>query len=281
VYVTPKLDGVRAIIRQDGVWSRSMKPIPHKGVQELAKNSELWGLDGELILGSPTAPDVYRVTQSCVSRKDADSMPTFWAFDYLSADERMPYATRLRLVHSKVEMAFDERVAVVPAHLAQSAQELRVTEEAFLSAGYEGAILRAIDGHYKCGRSTVKEQGMLKLKRFVDGEAEILGVEEEMENTNPAEQSALGLTERSSAKAGLVGKNRMGALLVRDLKTGVEFKIGSGFTAEDREFFWEVGGPGCGLNPGSLVVKYKSFAIGVKDKPRFPIYLGMREGWDR
>lgn len=69
--------------------------------------------------------------------------------------------------------------------------------------------------------------------------------------------------------------NTLGALLVRDTVTGVEFSIGTGFTQADREELW--------ANRTTLVgqfVKYKSFDIGVKDKPRFPVWLGMRNKED-
>lgn len=111
---------------------------------------------------------------------------------------------------------------------------------------------------------------MLKLKRFEDSEAEVLGIEEEMHNANTAETNELGRTKRSTAKAGLVGKGTMGALIVRDVKTGVEFNIGSGFTAHDRTEAWK---------PGELV-KYKFFPVGVKDKPRHPVFLGRRSKLD-
>lgn len=72
----------------------------------------------------------------------------------------------------------------------------------------------------------------------------------------------------------------MGALVVRDLKTGVEFKIGTGFTAEDRVTFWEQCQKRFQSYERCPIVKYKHFAIGAKDKPRFPAYVGLRDGWD-
>lgn len=283
VYATPKLDGVRAIIRPDGVWSRTMKLIPNRAVQELAEDPRLHGLDGELIAGPATAPDVYRRTQRACATADSDDQIMFHAFDMYSASKE-PYKKRHLLVLEAIADMFAP-VVPVPSVLCSDEASLLAAEEHYLNLGYEGLILRSPDGEYKNGRSTVREQGMLKLKRFVDSEAEIIGVEEEMENTNAAKTSALGLTERSSHKAGLRGKGRMGALIVRDVKTGVEFKIGSGFTAEDRDAFWlhrhDHDSGEKYFECVGLVVKYKSFAIGVKDKPRFPVYLGMREGWDR
>ena len=48
-------------------------------------------------------------------------------------------------------------------------------------------------GLYKLGRSTFIEQGLIKLKRFEDGEAEIIGFKEKMLNQNEATIDARGV----------------------------------------------------------------------------------------
>ena len=53
LWVSPKLDGIRAIIRDGVVMSRSLKPIPNKHVQRILGNSPgIEGYDGELIVGT-------------------------------------------------------------------------------------------------------------------------------------------------------------------------------------------------------------------------------------
>ena len=156
-----------------------------------------------------------------------------------------------------------------------------MTEAQALDAGYEGLIVRSVNGPYKFGRSTMKEGYMLKLKRFLDSEAVILDMDEEQANNNVAQVDALGHTKRSSHKAGKAGKGRMGALRVRDVNPnspvfGREFEIGSGFDLSDREEFWQNRAACIGK-----IVKFKFFAIGILDKPRFPIYLGKRSELDR
>ena len=277
LYATPKLDGVRAMVTKDGVFSRTWKLIPNKLVQAFAKNKAAWGLDGELIVGDPCAPDVYRTTQSVTARADDPTQATFYAFDRFDMPESDYYSRRGELLEDFAFGYPKPYMNLVSAVLCTGHAELLEAEAHFLERGYEGLILRSPHSLYKHGRSTAKEQGMLKLKRFVDSEAEIIGMEEEMHNGNEAKDDAFGRTERSSHKENLTGKGRMGALIVRDVKTGVEFKIGTGFTAEEREWFWRNAGPADGPY---MVVKYKSFLIGVKDKPRFPSYLGLREGWD-
>lgn len=260
LYASPKLDGVRALITGAGkLVSRSLKPFPNPHVNKLF-GAGLKGLDGELIIGSPTAKDVFRATSGALQRETGEPDVKFYVFDFWQR------TLAFKDVISRLPHSPKDGIICVEQHLVKDPIELLQYESDCLTAGYEGVILRSPDGMYKFGRSTLREQGMLKLKRFVDGEAEVIGIEEEMHNANEAKRNKLGRTERSSAKAGLVGTGRMGALLVRDLATGVEFSIGTGFNAEDREAKW----------PKGTVVKYKSFKVGVKDKPRFPVFLGRR-----
>ena len=114
-----------------------------------------------------------------------------------------------------------------------------------------------------------------------------------MHNGNEATINKLGHTERSSHQANLVPLNTMGALIVRDLKTGVEFNIGTGFDDTDRVWWWNhpmiLRSSAIKMNDGGIrynvtlpdvIVKYKYFAQGSKDKPRFPTYLGLRDEGD-
>jgi DNA ligase-1 len=151
-------------------------------------------------------------------------------------------------------------------------------EQTVLEAGFEGLILRSIDGPYKQGRSTEKQGWLLKLKRFVDAEAEVIDFYEEMENTNEAKKNLLGRTERSTKKEGMVGKGRLGGFVVIGLNgtfEGIIFECGSGLTAAQRESYWDGR-----MSLANRIIKYKYFPIGVKDKPRLPIFLGFRDKRD-
>jgi DNA ligase-1 len=122
------------------------------------------------------------------------------------------------------------------------------------------------------GRSTLKEQYLVKLARFETAEATIIGYEEQMANTNSEKRNAVGSMDRASFKAGLVPKGTLGALVVVDCKSGVEFKIGTGFTDIQRRDFWN--------NRehfiGSTIV-YRCKRHGEKIKPRCPTYKGFRK----
>lgn len=267
VFASPKLDGVRGIVIDGQLRSRSLKQIPNVHVTRSFSKSWLSGYDGELIVGSPQAPDTFRATGSATSRHDGTPAVTFYVFDNYLAPGR--FDQRLASLRAS------PGVVVLEQHVVRSAVELLAYEERCLTAGYEGLILRDPAGTYKFGRSTVKEGGMLKVKRFQDSEAEILDVVEEYENTNPQTTDELGRSKRTTHQAGMVPKGRAGALTVCDLKTRIEFQVGTGLNDADRVWFWSHRGGVVGK-----IVKYKSFSIGVKDAPRFPVYLGGREAWD-
>jgi DNA ligase-1 len=55
----------------------------------------------------------------------------------------------------------------------------------------------------------------------------------------------------------------------------VEFDLGTGFTSGQRRDLWV----GRGKLKGKLV-KYKFQPTGVKDKPRFPVFIGFRDARD-
>lgn len=269
--LSPKLDGIRCLVINGVAVGRSLKPLPNKYVQKLFGRQELNGLDGELIVGLPTAKDVFQQTSSGVMSIEGEPEVMFHVFDDFL--ETGGFQRRLHTAMRRIKKA--KCCEPVEHHLVGDAAQLNSWEEDYLALGYEGVMLRSLDGPYKHGRSTAKEGYLLKVKRFEDSEARVIGYSELMHNANEAKRNELGQLERSSHKAGKVGKQTLGALLVKDLKTNVEFDIGTGFTAEQRQLLWAMGD-----NLMGKIVKYKSQPTGVKEKPRFPVFLGFRDTVD-
>jgi DNA ligase-1 len=287
LWLSPKLDGIRALVINGIVMSRSLKPIPNQHVQELFGHLE--GYDGELIVGSPTDKDCFRNTTSGVMSRDGKPDVNYHVFDRHDLTA-CTWEARYRSV------AFHPDIVPVTHYLVHDHESIEEYENVYLMQGYEGVMLRDPNGPYKNGRSTAKEGWLLKVKRFEDSEALVLGMEEKLHNGNEATIGELGQTKRTSHQENLVPLDTMGALIVRDLKTGVEFNIGTGFTDEERSWWWDTGGMDVTCdeqvtvqNNGSrllqfaqpyLIVKYKFFASGSKDKPRFPSYEGIRHKED-
>ncbi len=265
--VSPKLDGVRALIIDGVVMSRSLKPIPNYHVQKMFGKKKYNGFDGELIVGSPTADDVYRKTSSGAMSHDGEPDVKFYVFDKFN--NTGCFEDRLNSINADL----GKSVFVIQHAYTIDDDSLQVYEEFCVKQGYEGVMLRDPEGPYKHGRSTAKQGWLMKLKRFSDSEAKVLAIIEAKHNTNKAEKDNLGHTKRSLKKAGMVGKGTLGALSVRDVKTKVEFEIGTGFDQATRNKLWKT-------PPIGKLVKYKYFASGVKDKPRFPVFLGFRDKKD-
>jgi DNA ligase 1 len=274
---SPKLDGIRCVIFGGVAMSRSLKPIPNRHVQRLLSAQPSWeGLDGELIVGDPTAKDCFQRTSSGIMTIEGEPAFIYHVFDkwqHRISDKCDPFEHRLRLAGAVIKRS---PVATLVTHVRlMSEAALLAYEAGKLTAGYEGVMLRDPAGEYKQGRSTLGEGGLLKLKRFEDSEAEVIGFEPLMHNDNPAERNELGQLERSSKASGKVVMSLLGALQCRDLKTGVVFDLGTGFTSGQRRDLWV----GRNKLKGKLV-KYKFQPTGVKDKPRFPVFIGFRDRRD-
>jgi DNA ligase-1 len=272
--VQDKLDGIRASVVDGRLVSRKLKLIPNQEIQDALGRPEFNGLDGELIVGDPVAENCYRTTASFVMapNKTGES----WAFHVFDKwDETGGFTLRHARAHAVAGNLPQFRM--VPFRVVGSPDELEAIEAERLAEGHEGVIARVPSAPYKFGRSGVTGP-LLKIKRFVDFEAEVVGVYEEMHNANEAKRDALGRTERSSHKAGKVGKARLGGLILVGLPNdneqaakyeGVEFRCGTGFDAADRLELWT-------LDLTGRVARIKFFPIGAKDKPRHPVFLGWR-----
>lgn len=274
-----KLDGIRAIVLNGVVVSRNLKPIPNKHVQKIFGRREFEGFDGELLMGDPTDPAAFRNTTSAVMSIEGEPNVAFHVFDLVHQGND-PFSRRLfALQHGLNKLKPKCDIFVVEQVEVTCQEELDSLEAELVDEGHEGVMLRSKDGLYKFGRSTFKEHGLMKLKRFDDAEATIIDFEEQMRNENTATKSLTGSTERSHKKAGMKGKDTLGALKVKGLNgtfKGVEFNIGSGFDDALRASIWANRSEWKGR-----VIKYKFFHIGSKSAPRFPVFLGERSKQDR
>ena len=265
-----KIDGVRCLIVDGKPVSRALKPIRNHFVRDyLSQHWHLPDLDGELVVGQATHPNAMQNTTSGVMSADGEPDFTYHVFDLYSSTD--PFHSRYA---GLLQLGLPLRVRVHPHRVIFSMAELEDMEEQALTAGYEGLIVRDPRGAYKENRSTLREGGMVKIKRHVDAEAIVLGAEELMHNANEATTNALGYTERTSHLANQVGMGTLGSLHVRLLSDpACTFHIGSGFTAAQRAQMWAARDN----LPGRLA-RFKSFsASGVKDKPRHPVFLGFRD----
>ena len=274
---SPKLDGIRCLAMDGRPMSRSMKVLPNQHVRDNFEffASKLNGLDGELIVGSPTDSTCIQNTTSGVMSHDGNPDFRYYVFDVWNSDA--PFQDRLEMAHQRVQRCPDW-VCFVGHTLVNSEDELLEYESAILALGYEGVMLRDPRGSYKQGRSTAKEGGLLKLKRFEDAEGEIVGYEEKRHNANEATTDERGYTKRSTHQDNKIGMDTLGTLLVRVLNgrfAGQIARIGSGFNHDLALQIWR-------NQPGFMrrIVKFKFFDHGAKDAPRHGVFLTFRDPLD-
>ena len=94
MYCSTKLDGIRAVVIDSIVYSRSLKPIRNKYVQHLFGKEEYNGFDGELIVGDVYAKDVFQKTTSGVMSEEGTPNVKFYVFDDFS-EPTFTYKERL------------------------------------------------------------------------------------------------------------------------------------------------------------------------------------------
>lgn len=232
--MSEKLDGVRA--RWDGrqLWSKHGEQFSPPA--EFTRNLPPFALEGELWGGRGT----FEKTVSIVSRQQAHAG---WlglklgVFDVPEAAggfrQRIEMARAWFATHPTDYAFVIDQIPV--RDRAQVQQELQRVEK----NGGEGLIVRQADSLYHGGRSAE----ILKVKTYQDAEAKVV------------------------AQLPGQGRNagRLGALLVEE-KTGTAFKIGTGFSDEQRN------------NPppvGSLIT-FKFYGRYASGLPKFPVFLRIR-----
>lgn len=283
VYASPKIDGIRAYVSGGQLLSRSGKKIPNQYVQDTLGHRVMDGIDGELCVGPSNDKNLMQKTTSGIMSFDGKPDFTYWIFDVWSQGH-MPFDQRLDLLrptilssHSYVKNLYEtNKIQFLTQVLIDTVGALNKYEKQCLEMGYEGIMVRDPKGTYKFGRSTAKEGKLLKVKRWTDSEANILGFNEFMHNANELQQDNFGYAKRSSHQDNKVGMNMLGSLVCRDIHSNQLVDIGTGFSHADRQEIWN--------NQAKYkkqIVKYKHFnGTGVKDAPRFPVFVGFRHPED-
>ena len=265
---TPKIDGIRFLMVGGAALTRSFKAIRNEYLQKILSSNLPDGIDGELTSGS--------TFQECSSIMRIKGEPDFkvWIFDFVNPnDEIKPYKERMNELRKFESFNIPSYEILFPTIVSNQEQidQLMINN---LNAGYEGLMLRDPNGIYKFGRSSVKENILLKVKEFMDDEAEIIAFREKMVNTNEGLKDNFGRTKRSSCQDGLKPSGTLGGFILRNSE-GLEFSCGSGLNDALRDEIWKNKSKYLGK-----LVKYKFMSKGIKDLPRHPVFIGFRDETD-
>lgn len=264
-WVTKKFDGIRCMTDADEHTqqilpiSRKLIPLPNCHIQQWALDL-FAGMDGEIVVPGWT---FNQIQSKVMSNATLDFPFKYMVFDHWDSEGELGYLQRLQKLEKRMRRYRCPRSELVVPVRVDNIIELERQFNAATQQGYEGLIVRDGDAPYKLGRATWNEQWMLKMKKFQDGEAEVIGFGEAEENRNPAEQDKLGKTKRSSHKAGKEPKGELGALLAYN-EEWRSFRVSPGcMTKEERIEVWE--------NRSKYLNRkftYTFHAHGIKEKPR-------------
>ena len=252
--VQPKLDGIRciAILKNNKctLWSRTRKPItsvPH--IVEALEKLDLGGSD--MIFDGELYSHEYRDNFEEIVHFVTQEVPIagyhvveYHIYDVINEKQN---STRSCYLKDKFQDPYLDikPIQLVPTTIVESKFEVDKMYEAHIAWGYEGCMVRNMDGKYVNKRS----YDLQKVKKFQDNEFEILGIEE--------------------GRGKLSG--HVGAFVCKT-KEGKEFKAKmSGDTSKLKEYF-----KNHNLWKGKkLTVQYQSLTnYGI---PRFPVGLRIRE----
>ena len=250
IYVQPKLDGIRCIVRKDGMWSRNGKAIisaPHifENIKHLFDEDPNLIVDGELYIHSNNN-DFNTICSLVKKTKPTENdlaesarLIEYWVYDVPSHDG--PFDRRKVSLYKFHGI---DKVKMVFTTIINDEEKLKEQYGNYMSQGFEGLMIRVGKGEYENKRS----KNLLKYKEFHDSEYTILEVHE--------------------GKGRLQGK--VGQMLFKN-KDGKEFYSTVNGTEEYLTELWEQKDQLIGQQ---ATIKY--FELTVDNVPRFPKVISIR-----
>lgn len=273
LWVSDKKDGIRVLtFPSEGGLSRTFKPIPNKFLRMVFKSLVPDYLDGELLCGPAYT---FGDTMSAFSSHEGTPFWKFHVFDCFKNpnwkwEDR--YEQARDLVGNCNELL---DVSILPHVKVDTLAQVEELEQDAVERGEEGIMIRRGNFPYKQGRSTIAEQGLLKIKRFETSEAQIVGFNELMENRNPIVISETGKSKRSSRTEGKMATGMLGSFVCTSKDYMDTFAVGGGMTDLQRRNFWN--------NRNSLISKiihFKHTPHGQIDRPKSTVFKGFRDPID-
>ena len=265
MYISPKYDGIRAVITNEGIKNRSLKTLRNTRIQEHFKSlcdsiPEGFTIEGEIYAESTPCRTMAGICNSL----DHDVPLDTQLYLFGVVDDELTFNERQIVLNSFAQQQFAGRFNIVTQVKVESHEEATSMYEHFLDQGFEGAVL--MDGRklYKHGRVTIRQHIGFKMKPFREDDLKIVGVTERFKNLNDSQTNELG---RSYRRNTVDAKEPTGIAATFDclLPNGETTKVSIGGSEESRRLIWET--------QDSYIGAYavvKSMDYGTKTKLRHP-----------
>lgn len=282
LWETPKIDGIRCLTvdlpgDRSSCYSlpitRHCKPQPNNYVRRMIGESCPYGLDGELVtLDADGNVRGYYETSSDLLSYEGEPKFRYLVFDYIT-----PYSRQdgyLKRVEQLRALRLPDFCRILEPTKVSTLDELMARVNQRMDEGYEGSCLRTGIHEYKFGRSSIRQQGLVAVKLYVDSDADVTGFYQLMRNHGEAIRNPQGHMWRRRRAEDLVPDDLLGGLIGKDVDSGAEVRVGSGFTMAQRAELWAKRDTLKGMR-----FKYKHQPFGALNggKPRQPTFLGFRE----
>lgn len=186
-YAQPKLDGIRCIVKADGMWTRNGKKIvscPHifEALEPVLNQDPTLVFDGELY-NHKFKDDFNKLTSLIKKTKptlddlaESADLVEYHIYDLPSCNDR--FIGRWGKFQSLCDIIYtsmgDNKIKCVNTHFIEDQDELDMFYNLWTESGYEGQMVRHTTKNYENKRS----KSLLKRKEFEDDEFEILAVNE-------------------------------------------------------------------------------------------------------
>lgn len=290
--MSPKMDGVRCIIADGHIMSRSASeagdPIPLKRIQsqsivrrlhplaDLADENNIL-LDGELYAHGMDFNTLSGHVRRIEGEAPADIL--FHAFDALSMNKEMRNAgafERDAMLNSFVSMAWEiyglKTIYRVNQYTVREPAQITSLFEGFLEKGFEGAILKRGGSIYKFGRLTTKSGDGYKFKPYMTFDAKIIGVEEATVVDEFAEKKtdSFGRSHTSKKMDDRIPCGKAASFIV--MFEGFECRPMLPMTDAEKKYIFE--------NQDKYIgrwIEFSGMRVGAKDRVRHPKWIRYRD----
>ncbi|MCK9543593.1 MAG: hypothetical protein M0R03_16365, partial [Novosphingobium sp.] len=210
-----------------------------------------------------------------ITREEAVAGMKFWCFDGIENDDfNKPFQQRYEDT-GKWCSEFPELVKRVIHVVVNNPEEVQALFEQALEDGYEGLILRSLNGIYKFGRCSLSMDIIFKVKPFVTLDAQIIGVvQATIVNPNADKKTnELGRSVTSKKKEDRIPIESASAFVV--MYEGEKCKPTLDMSVSEKNEIWK--------NKDSYIgrwIEYKGMLLGSLKVPRHPGFVRFREDKD-
>ena len=262
VIVQPKIDGFRLIKKDGKVFSRSGKPFKNVKVKTIAEYLPD-NVDCEVTNGFPNEENIFNKTQSLNGINTGGDNIHITMFDVLT---NLPNEDRARCVANAefISLPPTGRIGASLPQTVSTAENLKIMYLSYLEEGYEGIIIRNPAGRYKQGRSTLKEQLLLRIKPKQFHVTQAVSMEEEVDI-------------HGSPKGRLGAINCVFILNNNGISSSyASFSIGTGFDADARNSLWH---PLSRQEIAGKKIKFTCMEVTKNGIPRHPVFHSFGDKW--